>query len=124
MQELMDHSDIRAISDGDLITGLEHIYQATAVPPCRVCGGVLSIQSMGGGQPTVWACDPKEWPDDGEPFYKPGRSFIDDHYERSHWTDYRQGGDSKVMELIRRYRALITPVLPEDSDVAATPSPR
>lgn len=114
--------EVAGITDKELIEVLERAYQSTVVPPCRVCGGALSIQSIGGGQPTVWACDPKEWPDDGEPFCKPGRSFIDDHYERSRWIDHRQGGDSRVMELIRRYQALITAVVAEAPSVAATPS--
>jgi hypothetical protein len=34
---------------------------------------------------------------------KAGRSIADDHYSRSQWVDYRQGGDSQVMRLIALY---------------------
>lgn len=77
-------------SDEELLTELVERYKPTEVPPCRVCGKELTLQSAGGGQPTVWACDNfgQDW----------------EHYSNSRWEDYKQGGDVAVMELISRYR--------------------
>lgn len=66
-------------------------YTAEAVPPCPVCGEALGIVQIGGGRPTVWACS-SDTPDR-------------DHYMRSRF-EQRRGGDSRVVELIRRYREL------------------
>ncbi len=93
------------VSDADLLLVLEARYATEPVPPCRVCGGKLSIQCAGGGQATVHACDGKEEDPEqpGRLRYKPGRSLVDEHYSQSHWTHY-QSGDSDVRELITRYR--------------------
>lgn len=80
---------------------LRERYAAPEIPKCRVCGGVLTVQRAGGG-PTIWGCtgmidDPtgeRNW------IYAEGRSCADEHYERSRWSDYRQGGDADVIELI------------------------
>ncbi len=88
-----------------ILTMLRRSYSRPTIPPCRVCGGTLSVQAMGGGRPTEWACDGRE--DDpehpGERRFKEGRRVADEHYSGSRFTDYRQGGDSLVIELIRRY---------------------
>jgi len=90
-------------TDADLLACLRERYAADPVPPCRVCGGELSIASCGGGRPTEWACS--TWEDDpdkpGELRRKDGRSIADAHYERSFWTQYR-GGDEAVLELVAR----------------------
>lgn len=83
------------------IQQLRERYAAPEIPKCRVCGGVLTVQRAGGG-PTIWGCtgmidDPtgeRNW------IYAKGRSCADEHYERSRWSDYRQGGDADVIELI------------------------
>jgi hypothetical protein len=93
-------------SDTDLMEQLGERYASEPIPSCRVCGGALSIQRAGGGAATVWACSP--WEDDpskpGQLRPKAGRKLVDEHYDRSRWTQYRSG-DSGVLELIRRYRA-------------------
>ena len=95
-------------TDQDLIAEVVARYTADPVPPCRVCGGALSIQSCGGGgNATVWGCsgmeDDPERP--GYMRYMSGRRCADDHYSQSRWTQYR-GGDSDVIELARRFHAL------------------
>lgn len=76
------------------------------VPPCRVCGGALSIGSIGGGAATEWGCSTSE-DDPDHPGYlrtKAGRSCGDRHYGDSRWTQYR-GGDSAGLEVLRRLAA-------------------
>lgn len=94
------------LSDVDLATLLRDMYTADPVPPCPVCGGELSIASSGGGRATVFACS--EWEDDpgapGRLRRKEGRGVADDHYDRSRWIQYK-GGDSLVLELVRRFTA-------------------
>ncbi len=90
---------------------LEQRYTAEPVPPCRICGDVLSIASMGGGKPTEWACSLQE--DDPERpgmlRMKPGRDGLlnefgpGGHYHDSHWTQYRRG-DPDVLALIAELR--------------------
>lgn len=96
------------MTDDELIASLAERYRPSEPPPCRVCGAALSIQAIGGGEPTVWACAGYE--DDPErqkiARYKADRSPADEHYERSRWIDRRQGGDSLVMELIKRFQTL------------------
>jgi hypothetical protein len=66
-------------------------YAPTVIPPCRVCGGALSIGSIGGGEPTTWGCS--EWDDDparpGRLLRKEGRSCGDKHYGDSVFVDRR-----------------------------------
>lgn len=71
-------------------------YRPAAPPLCCVCGGELSIQSAGGGEPTIWACSGMV----GGRFVE-GRRPADDHYSRSSWVDYGRGGDEDVIELLR-----------------------
>lgn len=76
-------------------------YSEPVIPKCSVCGAELTVQRAGGG-PTIWGCtgmidDPtgeRNW------VYAEGRECADEHYERSRWSDYRQGGDADVIELI------------------------
>ncbi|MEI2684255.1 hypothetical protein [Erwinia aphidicola] len=85
---------------------LKERYAAPEIPKCRVCGGELTVQRAGGG-PTVWGCSGMVDDPTGERnwIYAEGRSFADEHYERSRWSDYRQGGDADVIELIERLEA-------------------
>lgn len=95
------------LSNAELLEVLTERYEATVVPPCRVCALPLTIARMGGGEPTVWACD--MWEDDpdkpGESRRKAGRGCADQHYSDSQFVDRRQGGDRMVMELIQRFSA-------------------
>jgi hypothetical protein len=81
-------------ADIDLDTLAKH-YTADEVPPCGVCGGELTIQRMGGGEPTAWA---HAAPD--------GVTYADwrQHYAESRWIQYR-GGDGEVLAIIARLRA-------------------
>ena len=82
------------ITEADL-KALRERYTTEEPPPCRVCGGVLSIQSMGGGQATEWACSdrPRQAVNNDEWY---------DHYGRSRWTQYRSG-DRRVLDLIAEF---------------------
>lgn len=86
-------------TDAELLSELEGRYKPTEVPPCRVCGGKLSIQAIGSG-PTVWGCSGLD--ENGK--LTPGRRLADAHYSQSTFEDCRRGGDSAVIELIRRSR--------------------
>jgi len=95
------------------LEALRERYRPTIVPPCRVCGGELSIAAIGGGQPTRWACGgrvdnperpgysmdaPGRWSNapPGTPSeYGPGG-----HYHDSEWVDRRQGGDPSVIAIL------------------------
>ena len=101
----MEYKEPKDCSDSELITLLTKNYEPSKIPPCRVCGEPLTPQRMGGGEPTVWGCggledDPKK---PGYVRYKKDRSCADEHYSKSTFTDQRQGGDSFVMELVRRF---------------------
>lgn len=86
----------------ELVATLRARYTAPEVPPCRVCGGKLSLQAVGGGRPTVWACDGYDTrmvsEEEFERDWHPGRSFVDKHYSDSRYEQY-QHGDSLVLEL-------------------------
>lgn len=79
----------RVLPPEDLLDRLRSRYAAEPVPPCRVCGGELTPQAMGGG-PTEYGCPRPE-----------GVSFNDHqaHYAASKWTHYRPG-DTDVMALV------------------------
>ena len=97
----------------ELLAELRSTYTPPPIPRCRICDGALSIQQVGGGMPTVWACSGRE-DDPDRPGYvrsKEGRWEKSDpsapsefdakgHYSASRWTDYRQGGDTRVLALI------------------------
>lgn len=98
------------LTDAELVELLAARYASEPVPPCRVCGGVLSIASCGGGRATEYACsDLEDDPDDpdkpGALRRKAGRGIADDHYSQSRWTHY-QPGDAAVQELLARFQAL------------------
>ena len=91
------------LSDAALLAKLRERYAPTIIPPCRVCGGELSIGSVGGGRPTKWGCSEWEEAGDGTLRRKPDRSAGDQHYSNSVFIDSRQGGDADVIELIERF---------------------
>ena len=89
-------------TDAELIAVLNDRYEPSKIPPCRVCGGELSIGAIGGGEPTRYGC----MADNGA------------HYGHSTWEDRRQGGDGDVLELIARFSRQNAPAVataPKDS---------
>lgn len=111
MGKLREHGDLlnrlldaapSTWSADDLTAVLTHRYAPTIIPPCHICGAELSMQSVGGGRPTAWACDGREWDADGAWKWKEGRTPADDHYNESRFEDTRRGGDEFVMEAVRR----------------------
>ena len=68
---------------------LRAYYGPVEVPPCRLCGAPLTIGSIGGGKATKWACSAAD-------FKTMGKDWLD-HYSKSRWTDYRRGGDERVI---------------------------
>lgn len=86
----------------ELVATLRERYAHQEVPPCRLCGGKLSVQAAGGGRATVWACGGYTERDLGngefERVYAPGRSFVDQHYSDSRYEQYRHG-DRDVLDL-------------------------
>lgn len=89
----------------EVLAVLRERHAPTVVPPCRLCGAKLSCQSMGGGEPIVYACDGHVEP--GSRDYVPGRGFADTHYSESRWFD-RRHADETVVELARRADLAIT----------------
>ena len=96
----------KTMPDDLLLEAIESSYYPAEIPSCHICGGKLSIASIGGG-PTIWACTPTEddVDENGKWVFKPGRSVVDDHYSKSRWQQYRHG-DSRVMELVKRFKEL------------------
>jgi hypothetical protein len=99
--------DVSEWTTAELIELLTERYKPTEVPPCRVCGGELSIGCIGGGEPTRWACSGQEEDPDRPGYLRwmKGRTPADDHYDKSVFVDRRQGGDELVMEAVRRLSA-------------------
>lgn len=99
--------DPAELSTAALLAVLAYAYRAEPIPPCRICGERLSVQSLGGGSATVWACgayeDDPEKPGHLRP--KAGRGISDEHYAQSRWVQYREG-DARVRELVERVQAL------------------
>lgn len=95
-------------TDDDVVWMLTRRYTADEVPPCHICGGALSPQSMGGGRPTTWACDGREDDPDrpGHWRWQEGRGVVDDHYKQSYWTQHRTG-DGLVLDALRRLQAAL-----------------
>lgn len=83
---------------------LRERYTPEPVPPCRVCGGRLTIGSMGGGNATKWGCATPDAPP------LPDYRFKDEikdrwfHYRYSSWTQYRDC-DSLVIRLVAMVEA-------------------
>jgi hypothetical protein len=91
-----------------LLAELRARYTADEVPPCRVCGECLSIQRAGGGEATLYGCSGLEDDPDtpGHLRMREGRSYADDHYSQSKWTQYRNG-DSDVLALCAGVEGLL-----------------
>lgn len=85
----------------DLVSFLDRLrlrYGEPAIPPCRLCGGELSLHASG-PTGTTWYCDGYLTDGVGEREYKPGRSRLDHHFSASVHRVY-QHGDSDVIALI------------------------
>lgn len=97
-------------ADTEIVEVLTDRYAPSVIPPCRVCGGELSICAIGGGEPTRWACSPTVSDPDpdrsGNVQTKAGRGVNEfgsgGHYSMSQYIDRRQGGDEVVIEVLRR----------------------
>ncbi len=80
-----------------LLDRLRHSYTASPIPPCRICGGKLEVQSIGGGQSTKWAC-----PKPADVTY----GDWSDHYAGSSFIQNRDG-DSDVLALVELIETLV-----------------
>ncbi len=99
-------------SEAEIVAELQERYAPTRIPPCCVCGGELSLQGTGGGGPDSWACSTRETDPDAPGYLRlkagrggPGETNPDGHYGRSHYIDYRSGGDELVIEALKRLGA-------------------
>lgn len=90
------------MSDVELLEYVELMADARAVPPCRVCGGALSVIRIGGGKSTEWAC-PVASRASSEATRMDTRRVADAHYRDSHWSQYREEY-SYARELAVRFR--------------------
>ena len=85
------------LTDEQLETIINERYAPSVIPKCRICGAEMTIGASGGGEPTRWYCSVAQ---DSKPMdWK--------HFGDSLWEDRRHGGDGRVMELLRRYKANI-----------------
>ena len=90
------------MSDDEIVSVARRLvgrYTAEVVPPCRICGGQLSIQAIGGGGPTIYACSGQYEDAEQGRKYREGRSVADEHYSASQWRMYRHG-DQDVLRVI------------------------
>ncbi len=95
------------LTDEQLETIINERYAPSVIPKCRICGGDMTIGASGGGQPTRWYCSVAQ---DSKPMdWK--------HFGDSLWEDRRQGGDSRVMELLRRFKANVQAEAPSLSEL-------
>jgi hypothetical protein len=100
------------MSDTELLEYVELVSDARAVPPCRVCGGVLSVVRIGGGKSTEWAC-PVASRASSEATRMDARRVADAHYRDSRWSQYRDELNY-ARELARRFRTRLA-TLPRNS---------
>lgn len=73
---------------------LRERYSPKPAPKCSVCGEEMSIQRISGAH-VVYACSGEG--DDG--YFKIGRTFADEHYEKSRVT-VLDVGDPEVLALL------------------------
>lgn len=113
-------------ADDHLIARLVEHYTRDEPPPCRVCGGPLTVARAGSGR-TLYACSPlTDGPSEaGHLIEKAGRGSLaqdrdaeDDHYRRSYWEQPRRGDDD-VLELVARFRRIAGVAAPSSPTVAA-----
>ncbi len=95
--------DHKAPSDIDgFLARLRARYADPPIPPCRLCGGELSLHAAG-PTGTTWYCDGFEVVD-GVRQYQAGRKCVDDHFSASVHRVYRHG-DEDVIALIDAFEA-------------------
>ncbi len=107
--------EVATWTDEELVDELTNAHAPTVIPPCCVCGGKLSVGSIGGGRPTIYACaaveDDPERP--GLCRRKAGREYgrtqeerdeENKHYDASRFEDVRHTNE-RVRELLRRFSA-------------------
>lgn len=95
--------------DDELLTQLKTKYERTRPGDCPVCGAHVVIEPHGGGYPLPWVCPVAKRGLDAAHEEGASQQRIDvlqAHVAQSRWEDFRQVGDRRVMELIRRYEAL------------------
>lgn len=101
--------------NADLLARLRARYTIPEIPPCRVCGGQLTVSRMGGGEPTIFHCGEPEarWLGSDTICYQVrqldpshergwGRKTACEHYAHYLDSEYRlyAHGDSDVLALI------------------------
>lgn len=92
----------------ELLATIRKRYTAPAIPQCRVCGGELSLGSIGGGFSTYACSSTEENPHyPGQQRYKENRTLVDEHYVRSRHVQY-ESGDEDVLALVSAYERLIS----------------
>ncbi|WP_439412865.1 ead/Ea22-like family protein [Enterobacter ludwigii] len=93
--------------DKQILAELRKRYTPPEIPKCSICGGELSIQRCGGGEPTVYACDGYEADPENPGMVRraAGRDIADKHYEESRYIDWIKGGDSDVVALLDELEA-------------------
>lgn len=93
--------------DKQMLAELRKRYTPPEIPKCIICGGELSIQRCGGGEPTVYACDGYEADPENPGMVRraAGRYIADKHYEESRYIDWIKGGDSDVVALLDELEA-------------------
>lgn len=93
--------------DKQTLAELRKRYTPPEIPKCSICGGELSIQRCGGGEPTVYACDGYEADPENPGMVRraAGRDIADKHYEESRYIDWKKGGDSDVVALLDELEA-------------------
>jgi hypothetical protein len=94
--------DVREWTDEELIQDLKRSYSPSVIPPCCICGKKLTLLSSREGYPIVYACLGYEYVNERR-VYDEGRSLADAHYSESRYEDKRQGGDFRVMEVLKRW---------------------
>lgn len=94
--------------DKQTLAELRKRYTPPEIPKCSICGGELSIQRCGGGEPTVYACDGYEADPQNPGMVRraAGRDIADKHYEESRYIDWKKGGDSDVVALLDELEAV------------------
>ena len=100
MTDLAEHPSMTTAEISEAAQALVNSYTPDPVPPCRVCGGKLSIQAIGGGRPTVYACSGSYEDENGAIRRSEGRSPADEHYSNSRWEQYRHG-NRLVLNILR-----------------------
>lgn len=96
-----------SLTDQDL-DAIRRDYTPAEPPPCRVCGAALAIQSMGGGQPTRWACSKA----------RVGSANWLEHYNQSAWVEPHRS-DNRVTALLEEVGRLRAGLAAIASHVAA-----